>query len=108
MASDEQFTTKYLAPFSVKNVSGETAPAFGVAMISDASETTLNEESVIEITKPDGSGGLHVILGPAEIPDGKYGIAYRGFGSFALYSTDGDDPVLNDEWGPEADSWMLV
>lgn len=93
----------HLERVTVRNDSGETAPAYGIAEIDDS--VTVESEHVVTIRKPTGTGEL-VAIGPAPIADGAYGLTFRGAGPFVLYSS--GSPINGDTLQVASGSWSLA
>lgn len=93
---------------SLKNTSGETAPAFGIAEVADAlpvpeGGATTDGASVLEIRKPTGAGRV-VAIAPAAIEDDRYG---KGFTGDAFVRFTGSDPSPGDVLYATSGSWAV-
>ena len=77
------------AVIQVKNVSGETIPAFGIARITTLSATSPLGQPVLSVNKPDGSDSLYVVVIGTSLINNAVGTAVR----------------LLDEVGPVSGSW---
>lgn len=90
---------------SVKNVSGETIPAFAVLRVVESVEE--NGTVYLTVAKPNHTN-THVLLlnSPKNIPVGKYGEATRDV-AFALYDDD-ETPAFGEKWGLMSGSWKLT
>ena len=83
----------------LRNSSGESAPAYGLAEISGGASS--EGEPVIVIRKPTGTGQI-VAVGPVAIPDGREGVGYLGT-PFIRYS--GSAPSTGDVLRAKSGQW---
>lgn len=90
-------STRYL----FQNVAGETAPARACMRVTDVID--IGNTVGFEIDKPDGTHGLFVFNGPADVADDGFGTCYGGPIVTALYDT--GTPANGDVYG--VDGWEL-
>src|SRR5690606_26461062 len=96
-----------LYPYDIVNVSGETLPAFGIAMLHSSGNTTVNKRLFTGVTKPDGGPGVYLINGPTSVEDDGFGKA--GFASMPVWvKYSGTAPGQGDTVGPVDDNWTVT
>lgn len=92
-------------PVQIANSTAEEIPPYGVCRVIDT-EIRGGWEWV-QVAKPDGSTGLHVVNGPVKIAANGTGFGtWLSEGGRVAYDTEMDTPAVNDELGPVADSWL--
>lgn len=88
----------------VLNTTTETIPSFGVmSVIGD-----LDEDGNVSVGKPDENGSSRLLVnGEVAIRAGKTGIGTPGLRCVVAYDQADGAPVVGDDWGPGADTWLL-
>ncbi len=88
----------------VKNVSGETAPAFAALQPTGA----FTNDGALEVTKSTRDDNNQVLLnGPTEIPDEGAGMATNEYPALAYYDTGDGTPANGEKWGAVAGEWKI-
>lgn len=92
-------------PVQIKNSTAEEIPPHGVCRVIGTD--IRGGWEWVEVAKPDGSSGLHVINGQVKIAANGTGFGtWLGEGGRVAYDSGLDTPAANDELGPVADSWL--
>lgn len=90
----------------VKNISGETAPAYACMQVVGTEE--IGGQNYLKIDKPadeNGDAGWYVFNSYQDIPNGELGIAYDGPAVRMLSNATG--LTAGDQLGPQANSWYV-
>ncbi len=92
-------------PIPVLNTTSEDVPAYAVLEPIGQIDAKLG---ALLIRKPTGDGLRHVLVnGATAIPAGQPGQAYLAPRVVVAYDTTAELPMVGDEWGSEAGSWLL-
>lgn len=90
-------------PIPVYNNSGEDIPAFAVVQLTED-----HTDGAVNVVKPTVNGVRYVLVnGPAAIPTGGTGQAFASPRVVVAYDAAAGTPVVGDEWGSVANSWLL-
>lgn len=93
--------------FAVKNSTGETWPAFGMARLGavvdhDGRNADL---TVYTLVKPDGAGGIYVVNGASPLPTARNGTAIFYLDAQRVAVPSGTTVAVNDEIGSVSGLW---
>lgn len=94
--------------FTFSNQSGENVPAYACMKITDA---VVDAGSyVLQISKPDGTGGPFCFNGPNPVPVPAGDESGRGQAFFGVVkaSYSSGTPAAGDVWGPASGSWDII
>ena len=93
------------AVIQVKNVSGETIPAVGIARITTLSATSPLGQPVLSVNKPDGSDSLYVVVIGTSLINNAVGTAVRLLDATTVLCDEAVAINPPDEVGPVSGSW---
>ncbi len=94
--------------FSVKNQTGETWPAYGIARLGNVLryDGPNADVALYDLKKPDGVDGIYVVNGAANLTTGNEGTAIHYSIAEYVYVKD-EDVVVGDKVGAKDDKWNV-
>ena len=92
-------------PNQIRNASGETIPAWGIARVTGLYRESPNKQPILNVEKPDGSDSLYVVVYGADLADGDQSVAVRLLDATVVAIDETETIVVPDEVGPVEDKW---
>lgn len=95
--------------FSVKNQTGETWPAYGMARLGEvlSYDGPNADVPLYDLIKPDGEDGIYVVNGAASLEDGSEGTSvHYTVSQYAFVDT--EDVEVGTIIGAESDQWNAI